>query len=1003
MAKNKKTKKKDSPGSRHASGDRRSGGKAAGRHKRQKGGRKDKIPPAKKYAFEIASREALLEEIVRAGQPLTHDQLAAVLKIYDRNDKYEALGRRLGAMVRDGQLVRNRRGGFLPVDEANLIRGRVSAHPDGFGFLINEHGGDDIYLSARQMRTVLHGDRVVVNIVGTDRRGRSEGAVIEVLERANKTLVGRLVVNRGIAVLQPDNKRISHEVLVSDPSNAKDGQMVLVEILEQPTNRNPPIASVIEVLGEHMSPGMEIDIAIRSRDIPEKWPDDVMAESAAIGTEVDSSVIGERRDIRSLPLVTIDGEDARDFDDAVYAETRPYGWRLVVAIADVSHYVDVGSALDKEAYVRGTSVYFPQRVIPMLPESLSNGLCSLNPDVDRLCLVADMSITHEGSIKRARFYPATMRSHARLTYTQVGQFLQGIDTPAVLKPYQKELRELHRLYEVMREARAKRGAIEFESVETRIVFNSQRKIEKLLPIERNDAHMLIEECMIAANISAARYLDKNSMPGLYRIHEGPGVDKLLDVRKFLGQRGLSLGGGDQPQPLDYANTLEAARGRSDYGVIQTVMLRSMNQAVYSPRNAGHFGLALEEYAHFTSPIRRYPDLMVHRAIKHQLLHKHSDGFAYNRTRVAEIGDHCSTTERRAEDAVRDVTAWLKCEYMQDQIGSTHSGVISGITSFGAFIELGDIHVEGLLHITSLPHDYYDFESTQHRLVGRRSGRTFELGQEVSVIVAAVNLDERKIDFQLDQSGSKKRKKASTPRTEKGRRAEKARLKELVDAVKHAEPVHGIAPSDDSNKKVPSTVDQSAPKAALRSSSETVVETPESTEVSSINDESGIEEVQQPSKRRAAKKAKPGSARKAKKSSAKKAAAKKKKAAKKKTAAKKKAVKKQTAKKSAGIQKATAKKTSSKKASSKKAVAKKSATKKSSAAKKLSSVKQVALKKKVTSSKKAASKKKATTEKKAVGKKKTTAKKSQASKRKVVAKKRSSKKASSRKKSGRTGS
>ena len=734
------------------------------KNKRKKGGKKPKIPAAKKYAFEIASRELILEELIRAGQPLTHEQMAGVLKIYERNDKYEALGRRLGAMVRDGQLVRNRRGGFLPVDEANLIRGRVSAHPDGFGFLINEYGGDDIFLSAKQMRTVLHGDRVVVHIVGTDRRGRSEGAVVEVLERANKTIVGRLVVNRGIAVLQPDNKRINHEVLISDPGKAKDGQIVLAEIVEQPTNRNPPIASVIEVLGEHMSPGMEIDIAIRSRDIPEVWPDEVLAESAAIGSEVDPRVVAERRDIRSLPLVTIDGEDARDFDDAVFAEAKPYGWRLLVAIADVSHYVHIGSALDKEAYLRGTSVYFPQRVIPMLPESLSNGLCSLNPDVDRLCLVCDMAIATDGSIKRARFYPATMRSHARLTYTQVGRFLQGEEVAKPLRPYQKELKELHKLFLVMREARAERGAIEFESSETRIVFNDQRKIDKLLPIERNDAHMLIEECMIAANISAARYLHRNSMPGLYRIHEGPGADKLLDVRKFLGQRGLSLSGGDQPEPADYARTLASAAGRADYPVIQTVMLRSMNQAVYSTRNAGHFGLALEEYAHFTSPIRRYPDLMVHRAIKHRLVHKSKKDFAYDVARVTEIGDHCSVTERRAEDAVRDVTAWLKCEFMQDQIGTTHVGVITGITSFGAFVELDGIHVEGLVHITSLPHDYYDFDSTQHRLLGRRSGRSFDLGQEVHVVVAAVNLDERKIDFQLDDSVKAKRKRGLKNRT-----------------------------------------------------------------------------------------------------------------------------------------------------------------------------------------------------------------------------------------------
>ena len=631
-----------------------------------------------KYAFEIASREQLIETLVDAGKPLNHEQVADQLKMFERDDKYEALGRRLGAMVRDGQIVRNRRGGFLPVDEDNLMRGRVSAHPDGFGFLINETGGEDIFLAARQMRSVMDGDRVVVQITGSDRKGRQEGAVIEVLERAVKTLVGRLQISRGVAVLQPDNKRIAREIVINDTAKAKDGQIVLAEIVEQPTNSRPAIASVVEVLGEHLSPGMEIDIAIRARDIPTEWPDEVVSESGAFGSEVNPSAVKDRRDIRSMPLVTIDGEDARDFDDAVYAEEKDNGFRLVVAIADVSHYVTVGSALDGEAYNRGTSVYFPQRVVPMLPESLSNGLCSLNPDVDRLCMVCDMSIDSDGQIKRTRFYPATMRSHARLTYTEVHHYLtsannhkaQVKEKSALGKAQQAAVEKigvlgqhidvLHKLYGVMREARSERGAIEFESKETRIVFNNQKKIDQILPVQRNEAHMLIEECMIAANISAARYIEKCKIPGLYRSHEGPGADKLLELRKFLSLRGLQLGGGDHPGAIDYAKTLASADGRPDKLVVQTVMLRSMNQAVYSTRNAGHFGLALEEYAHFTSPIRRYPDLMVHRAIKHMLVHNDRSSFEYSQNHMAEIGDHCSTTERRAEEASRDVVAWLKC-------------------------------------------------------------------------------------------------------------------------------------------------------------------------------------------------------------------------------------------------------------------------------------------------------------------------------------------------------
>ncbi len=726
--------------------------------------------PPRQYAFEIASREQLIETLVASAKPLNHEQLAALLQMHERDEKFEALGRRLGAMVRDGQIVRNRRGGFLPVDEDSLVRGRVSAHPDGFGFLINEAGGEDIYLAPRQMRSVMDGDRVVVQITGTDRKGRMEGAVLEVVERAVKTLVGRLQISRGIAVIQPDNKRLAREIVVNQTGTGKDGQIVLAEIVEHPTNNRPAIASVVEVLGEHLSPGMEIDIAIRSRDIPDQWGNAALSESSAFGTEVDPSAVAQRRDIRSLPLVTIDGEDARDFDDAVYAEEKAGGFRLVVAIADVSHYVIPDSALDTEAFNRGTSVYFPQRVVPMLPESLSNGLCSLNPDVDRLCMVCEMSIDFDGQIKRTKFYPATMRSHARLTYTEVHNYLtsntdrqSAAQKAAVEKigALSQHLDVLYKLYGVMRDSRSQRGAIEFESNETRIVFNDQKKIDQIYPVERNEAHMLIEECMIAANISAARYLGKRKVAGLYRSHEGPSADKLLELRKFLSLRGLQLEGGDRPAAIDYAHTLASAQERPDKLVIQTVLLRSMNQAVYSTRNAGHFGLALEEYAHFTSPIRRYPDLMVHRAIKHMLVHNDKDSFAYSQTAMAEIADHCCITERRAEEASRDVVAWLKCEYMQDHIGGTYDGVVTGVTSFGLFVELSGVHVEGLVHITSLPQDYYEFDSANHQLIGRKGGLTYSLGQIIGVVVAAVNLDERKIDFQIDKSAIHARGKRNT--------------------------------------------------------------------------------------------------------------------------------------------------------------------------------------------------------------------------------------------------
>jgi ribonuclease R len=709
--------------------------------------------PARQYKFEIASRDELADLVSAAAKPLTHEQIAQSLAIYAQNEKFDALGRRLNAMVRDGQLVRNRRGAFLPVDEQSFLRGRVSAHPDGFGFLVNERGGDDIYLNARQMRSVLDGDRVVVQVTGIDRRGRSEGAVIEVIERANLQVVGRLRITSGVGLLTPDNKRLHQQIVINSPGKARDGQIVVAEIIEQPTTRQPPIGKVIDVLGEHLSPGMEIDIAIHSHGIPAQWPEEVLRECAQFDDEVDPDVVAERRDLRRMALVTIDGEDARDFDDAVYAEKKDYGWRLVVAIADVSAYVATDTALDAEALNRGTSVYFPRQVVPMLPEQLSNGLCSLNPDVDRLCMVCDMAINHDGSPRRTRFYPATMRSKARLTYTRVHQFLEGEDEsgPSIPKVVQKSLRVLYELFGVLRTAREERGAIDFETGETQIIFNAERKIESLQPIVRNDAHLLIEECMIAANIAAARYLDTKRIPGLYRIHEHPGEEKLADLRKFLGQRELSLAGGDSPEAIDYANTLAAAADRPDVHVIQTVLLRSMNRAVYSTSNHGHFGLALDEYAHFTSPIRRYPDLMVHRAIKHVLTHKRATGYHFSAARVGEIGEHCSTVERRAEQAVRDVVAWLKCEYAQEHIGDTFSGVVSAVTSFGLFIELDDIHVEGLVHISSLPQDYYDFDPVRQGLQGRRSGQWFQLGQVVSATIMAVNLEERKIDLQLSNS------------------------------------------------------------------------------------------------------------------------------------------------------------------------------------------------------------------------------------------------------------
>ena len=661
-------------------------------------------------------------------------------------------------MERDGQLIFNRRGEYGLVSKMDLITGRVIAHPNGFGFVEPEKGGDDLYLAAREMNAIFHGDRVVVREVGTDRRGRREAAIVEILERNTTQVVGRLFIEGGVGFVVADNKRITQDILVPRENfhGAKHGQIVTVEILEQPTRQRQAIGRVIETLGEHMAPGMEIDIAIRSYNLPHVWSTATEAEAAEFTDVVPEEAKQGREDLRDLPLVTIDGEDARDFDDAVYCEPQGKGWRLLVAIADVSAYVEPGSALDAEARLRGNSVYFPERVIPMLPEILSNGLCSLNPEVDRLCMVCECQIGANGQLKKSRFFEAVMRSHARLTYNKVAAIL--VDKDAQLqRRYQAlvpHLENLYELFNVLHKARLRRGAIEFDSTETKIVFGEERKIERIVPVQRNDAHRLIEECMLTANVAAANFLLSHQVPTLYRVHAQPGQDKLEELRQFLGELGLTLGGGDDPQPKHYVKLLESIKYRHHAHLIQTVLLRSMKQAIYSPENIGHFGLAYEAYAHFTSPIRRYPDLLVHRAIRHLVRSGSASRFHYGWGDMLQFGEHCSMTERRADEATRDATDWLKCEYMLDKIGQTYEGVISSVTNFGIFVELDDIYVEGLVHVTDLGNDYFHFDPAKHRMIGERTATMYRLADPVRVIVTRVDLEERKIDFQLAEDQPK---------------------------------------------------------------------------------------------------------------------------------------------------------------------------------------------------------------------------------------------------------
>jgi ribonuclease R len=730
---------------------------------------------AEKYDNPIPSREVILQVLTDSDHPLDFASLAEALGLREEQD-LDALKKRLRAMERDGQILFNRRRQYVPVARADLISGRVMGHPDGFGFLIPDDGSPDLFLHAKQMDSVMHGDRVLASVRGLDPKGRREGAVVEVLERATEQVVGRLLVEQGIAFVVPDNKRITQEILIPPDqlNGAQSGQIVVAAIIEHPTKRSRPIGKIVEVLGDHMAPGMEIDIAIRSHELPFEWPQAVTEEADKLGHKVPERAKKGREDLRQIPLVTIDGADAKDFDDAVFCTRDGEHWRLLVAIADVSYYVKPGSALDKEATLRGTSVYFPGKVIPMLPEILSNGLCSLNPQVDRLCMLCDIKLDDEGTVIEYQFKQAVMNSAARLTYDQVAAMVvdHNRELRAEYESLVPHLDDLYALYHVLNHARLERGTIDFETTETKILFGEDRKIAAIEPSVRNDAHKIIEECMILANVCAARFLKEHDIPALHRVHAPPSAEKLEDLRAFLAGVGLSLGGGMEPEPADYARVLQQVQGRADFHLIQTVLLRSQSQAQYSPdTETGHFGLAHEDYAHFTSPIRRYPDLLVHRGIRHVLEGGTAANFMYSHADMQALGEHCSMAERRADDASRDVTAWLKCEYMQEHVGEVFDGIITAVTNFGLFVELSDIYIEGLVHVTALTNDYYRYDPVRHRLTGESSGRTFRLADSIRVKVVRVDLDERKIDFVLADGAEKSEKRSSrTAKTSKSAKA-----------------------------------------------------------------------------------------------------------------------------------------------------------------------------------------------------------------------------------------
>ena len=725
--------------------------------KRKKANRKPS--KSRQYKHPIPDRNALLEHLRDVGRPQTPDALLDAFGLKGKQQRDKVLDQ-LKAMVRSGQVIRNRRGDFCLAEKLDLVFGAVRGHADGHGFVLPDDGSERLFLSPREMRSLIDGDRVAAKTEGRDRRDRPYGRVVEVLERGTEEIAGQFIRERGIGLVIPDNPRVGHRVLIpkGESGKAKPGQIVVARILDYPSSWEQPTGTIVEILGEPAQKGIATDIAIHAHGIPTRWPRAVRDQAATFGKDVPSAAKQGRVDLRDVDLVTIDGADARDFDDAVYCEASGSGWRLLVAIADVSHYVEVESALDQEAIQRGTSVYFPDRVVPMLPEVLSNGLCSLNPKVDRLCLVCEMRVSGEGKVTRSKFFEAVMRSSARLTYSQVAKLLEGDKTHGIEPGLHERIQALHALYGAFAKLRKKRGAIELDLPQTRIRMDDDGTVVDIVATPRNDAHRLIEECMIAANVQAAKFLRHHKIPGLYRVHAKPDPEAFGELREYLTSLGLKVPHPEHVQPRDFSRLIRQIEGRADSSAISMAMLRALPHAEYTPENIGHFGLALDAYAHFTSPIRRYPDLLVHRAIRHIVRGGKPGRFDYTPHRMERFGAITSAHEKRAEDATREVEALLKCQYMEDKIGQRFAGVITGVTNFGVFVQLSDIMVDGLVHVSSLDNDYYHFDATTMSLVGERAGRTYRIGDPLEVVVQRVDLESRRMDFRLADGEERPRRK-----------------------------------------------------------------------------------------------------------------------------------------------------------------------------------------------------------------------------------------------------
>ena len=734
------------------------------------------------YVKPVASRELLLQLISEHSKPVSLEQLTQELGLTDP-DQIEGLRRRIVAMVRDGQIKADSNNVFQLMARSSLKSGRISATKDGTGYCIFDDVSEPLLIRAQQMRQVFDGDQVLVN-ERIQAGYEPDGVIVEVTERNTLSIVGNFYRTPSTSYVVPLNKRNQHiSIHISgDTSDIAEGALVEVKIDQQPAITAMSQGQIHKVF-DRTQAGQEIEIALLNHRLRHEWTEKLLQEAEKVPSAITDQQIKTRFDLREQAFVTIDGEDSKDFDDAVFCKKEKSGFRLWVAIADVSEYVQPGQALDLEAQLRGNSVYFPREVLPMLPERLSNGICSLNPNQDRLALVCEMRVTAKGNVTDFFFFEAVFRSHARLTYGQVASVLENKEKSQLTKEVSANLVALEKVYQAFLHSRNKRGALTIELPELRFIFENDR-VKSLTHTTRNIAHKIIEEAMLAANVCAAKLLAEQKIPTLYRKHDDPDTARVTEFQQFLKLLGLRLAGNGEPRPKHFLNLIEQLDKIVNADIILMQILRTMSKAEYTPDQLPHFGLAYESYTHFTSPIRRYPDLLVHRAIR-SLIHsrkkttgvkrvkgsgiwKNKESYPYDKQQLATIGRHCTDTEKRAEDASRDVQQYLRCTYLQKFVGDSFQGIVKTVTKFGLFVEMEKTYSEGLLHISQLRGDYYIFDKNSMSLRGEHSGVTYSTGTKVGVRLVKVDIEQGMIDLELDKDEKSARKKSKS-KTKKERK------------------------------------------------------------------------------------------------------------------------------------------------------------------------------------------------------------------------------------------